>query len=473
MRHKHILDSAAVIFLVTFFFCQLNAGETVMRKGISTNNKTPKEQYLTAARQAANWLESLAKGQPTGLVWPDNPEKVAHKSLTALVPGTSLYSHSPGVILFFLEAYHVTGETHFLHTACRGADFLLTTIPEKTGENTDFGLYTGISGTTFVLEECYRASSKTKYLRGVQKCVELIKTNSKTIGSGKDWTKYTDIISGSAGTGLTLLYLSKHLNRPDLLTLAKQAGHRLIELAIPDKDGLKWKIFPEYEKIMPNFSHGTAGIAYFLATLYQRTHQKKFLDAALAGARFLLSIATQKNDSCLIFHHDNGGENLFYLGWCHGPPGTARLFYRLYEITGDNFWKKWFKKSANAILRSGLPEKQTEGFWNNVGRCCGSAGVAEFMLDVHRATAGQKMTDTSPYLSFARLMTGDILKKATPTANGKGLKWSQAEHRVKPELVQAQTGLMQGAAGIGLWLLKLYAYENGKKETIRFPDTPF
>ena len=42
----------------------------------------------------------------------------------------------------------------------------------------------------------------------------------------------------------------------------------------------------------------------------------------------------------------------------------------------------------------------------------------------------------------------------------KGLRWVQAEHRVRPELLVAQTGYMQGAAGIGMWLLRLDAAEH-------------
>lgn len=68
-------------------------------------------------------------------------------------------------------------------------------------------------------------------------------------------------------------------------------------------------------------------------------------------------------------------------------------------------------------------------------------------------------------------MTRHLLKKAA--SEGKGLKWIQAEHRVRPDFLVAQTGLMQGAAGIGLWLLKLDAFEKGKKEKISSPDSPF
>jgi hypothetical protein len=59
------------------------------------------------------------------------------------------------------------------------------------------------------------------------------------------------------------------------------------------------------------------------------------------------------------------------------------------------------------------------------------------------------------------------------TRDGKGLRWVQAEHRVRPELLVAQTGYMQGAAGIGMWLLRLDAAGRGRGAFVRFPDTPW
>ncbi len=259
--------------------------------------------------------------------------------------------------------------------------------------------------------------------------------------------------------------MAEELKDPTLYDLAAAAGKRLLELGIPTKNGLKWRVNPYFSRLMPNFSHGTAGVAYFLATLYKDTKKKEFLDGALAGASYLLSVAKKNGDTCMIFHNEPGGEDLYYLGWCHGPVGTARLFYRLYQVTGDKTWMEWVNKSAHGVMTSGIPEKQTPGFWNNVGRCCGSVGVAEFFLDLYRITNHQK------YIAFSKKMTRHLLKKAAP--QGKGLKWIQAEHRVRPDLLVAQTGLMQGAAGIGLWLLKLDAFEKGKKERIFFPDSPF
>jgi lantibiotic modifying enzyme len=216
---------------------------------------------------------------------------------------------------------------------------------------------------------------------------------------------------------------------------------------------------------MPNFSHGTAGIAYFLTCLAGETKQPSFLDAARAGAKYLQSLAKTDGDVCLICHHQPAGENLFYLGWCHGPVGTARIFYRLHQVTGEREWMDWVRKSARGVMQSGIPEKRTPGFWNNVSQCCGSAGVVDFLLDLHRVTSERQ------YLAFSKHMADDLLRRAT--RDDKGIRWIQAEHRVKPDLLVAQTGYMQGAAGIGLCLLHLDAWERGKIDRIKLPDNPF
>jgi hypothetical protein len=44
---------------------------------------------------------------------------------------------------------------------------------------------------------------------------------------------------------------------------------------------------------------------------------------------------------------------------------------------------------------------------------------------------------------------------------------------VRPELLVAQTGLMQGAAGVGLLFLHLDAFERGRTPSVRVPDSPF
>ena len=60
------------------------------------------------------------------------------------------------------------------------------------------------------------------------------------------------------------------------------------------------------------------------------------------------------------------------------------------------------------------------------------------------------------------------------TPFGVGRKWTQAEHRVQPELLIAQTGHMQGAAGVGKYFLHVDAMEErGEGPRVVLPDDPW
>jgi len=413
-----------------------------------------KRTYLEAAQDAVSWIESSAVQSEFGTTWPSVPgESTANDNW--------LYSGNSGIVLFFLEMFYTTGNAKYLDAAQAGASHLLGTLSAEKSP----GYYSGIAGIGFALFETYKASEEVKYLEGFKKCLQFLKISANEIGQGIEWSQTTDIISGTAGTGLFLIYAYKETGDRALLDLAELAGKRLIELGETAENGMKWAMDPNYPRYMPNFSHGTAGIAYYLASLYMETEQEEFLSAALAGARYLKMSAFTEGGVCLVFHHEPEGEDLFYLGWCHGPVGTSRLFYRLFQITQDNEWMDWVEKGARAILESGIPEQETDGFWNNVGVCCGSAGVADFFLNLYG------LTQKKEYIDFARHLTHDLLARATHTDSG--IKWIQAEHRTRPEFLQAQTGLMQGASGIGLWFLRLDAFEQESVSQISFPDDPF
>ncbi len=415
---------------------------------------TAERPYLEAALKAAKWLEQSAVKTPYGLAWPADP-------LNPKTVNSSLYAGTPGSVLFFLELSSSTGSQDYLRLARAGADDLLAKLPGEKG----LGLYEGMAGIGFTLEEVFKATGDQRYRDGFLNCLKRIREGAVKKGRGVEWGTVTDIISGSAGTGLVLLYASRELKDKAWLELASSAGERLVELGRPEGGGLKWAMDPGFPRLMPNFSHGTAGIAYFLTALGGETKKKEFLEAARAGAKYLLSVAKTEGNACLIFHNEPDGKNLYYLGWCHGPVGTAQLFYRLYKLTGDKAWLDWLQKSAQGIMDSGIPEKETPGFWNNDGICCGLAGVGDFFLNLYR------VTQYTRYLDFCQRVTKKLLAKAT-IEDGR-MKWVQAEHRVRPELLIAQTGLMQGAAGIGLFLLHLDAFEQGTWPNVSLPDSAF
>jgi lantibiotic modifying enzyme len=352
--------------------------------------------YVSAAVQAARWLAGARVRTQGGITWPADPNDTESV-------GTTLYTHSPGVVTFLLELFHSTGDEEFLGDACAGADHLAAGLGAEGPVST--GLYTGLGGIGFVLEETFRASGRPEYRDHAERCFSLIRRNAKSVGSGMAWPvdmgngetrEVTDIVSGTAGAGLTLLYADRVMGDDRGVELAMQAGGRLVELGIAKDSGMMWEMWPSYPREMPNFSHGTAGICYFLAALYRRTGAPEFLAAAADGARYLQSIATVRGDGRLIYHHAPDGEDLYYLSWCHGPVGTSRLFYELARATGDESWMEWVHMGAKGIMDTGIPETRTPGFWNNISQCCGTAAPPAPVSTISRFNAPRVVWNMGP-----------------------------------------------------------------------------
>jgi lantibiotic modifying enzyme len=445
--------SIAVIACVLAGLGGTAAGQTPPSSKASSTDR----RFLSEAQGVARWLRGVALPQGAALAWAGTPGPGAR-------PIVNLYSGSAGVVLFFLELHHATGDPKDLATARAGADWLLAQIESES----QAGLYTGLAGLGFTLTETWKATQDARYRDGANKVVDRLKQLARHTGDAVEWSPVSDIISGTAGIGLWLVSASRDLGRADARDLAAAAGRRLISQQMTADGGAKWAMTPSSPtRLYPNFSHGTAGVAYFLAVLHQATGEPRFLNAALSGARYLVKTAKTDGDVCLVFHHEPeaDGLNLFYLGWCHGPAGTGRLFHQLAATTNDREWRTWLARSANGIRQSGIPERETPGFWNNVGQCCGSASVADFFLSYYQVTR-----DASA-LAFARRVTDQILGRATRDESG--TRWIHAEHRVQPSNVAAQTGWMQGAAGIGAWLLRLDGVDRGRDVFVKFPDSPF
>lgn len=418
---------------------------------------TPERPHLEVARRAERWIARSAIRGASGTAWPwdpDDPESVQ----------LNLYSGTPGVVLFYLELFHATGEERLLDEAVAGADYLAASLPDDD-RVADAGLYTGLAGVAFTLALTSRATRQPSLGATAERALAALRRTANPEGRGVTFNESTDVISGSAGIGLFLLWAEANMEDASALDLAAAAGRRLIELGTPAHGGLKWMIAPAVPRNYPNFSHGTAGVSHFLASLYGATGDGAFLDAARAGAIYLQELATRTaNDGRMIFHSEPGNEQLYYLGWCHGPVGTARTFHRLGQATGDAAYRDYVARLAQAIVDMKVPER-SPGFWNNISQCCGNAGVIEFFLALHDATG------EPGHLKFAERVAADTVQRAT--AEDDGLKWIQAEHRVRPELLIAQTGLMQGAAGVGLAMLHLDGVSQRRRPLVVLPDDPF
>jgi rhamnogalacturonyl hydrolase YesR len=434
--------------------------------------------YLDAAKEAARWIRSTGERTANGLIWrpdPDRPEKTA----TISAPQT-IYSGNAGIVLFLLELYRATGETEYLDDAVAGADEIVATWRDAlTFEfllplpNVNLDFNHGLSGTMFVLEQLYQETVDQRYRATALAIVAEIVTAAKPVDGGVAWMGAESAAIGDGNIVLNLLWAAKTFDDPSLIELAKSAGDVILAKAEPDpRGGWRWKGFP-LESIgapegafMPNFEFGTAGVAYVMARLYEETGDDRFLEAAREGEANIEALATVTNDSALLFFREPDHTDLFYLGYCGGPVGTARLPFLLHTITGEARYLEWAERFARGVMTSGVPEKQTPGLWNVVCQCCGTAGILDFIVSLWIATGKVE------YRDYARRVADQTLSHST-NLDGKGNRWYQAWTRTTPWDVTAETGYMIGAAGVGSAALRLHLAEEGRYSAPLFPDNPF
>jgi Lanthionine synthetase C-like protein len=440
------------------------------------------DEYLPAAERTALWIRSAQVDKPQGVAWlpePDHPEKA-----TTVGPDNTIYSGSAGVVLFFLELARATGNGSYLGDATRGADYLAASwksLPGRAGSSffSDGGLSfdQGLAGTAFSLIEAWKASQKDSYREAALAATRTLVDAGRKTPAGIEWTSSPAVGQGG-GVILYLLHAAKEFHDTTFQKAAASGGDRILELAQPDpRGGVRWQGLPvqnaatvaagiPLNAYFPNFELGTAGVAFVLARLYEETRQQKFLDGARAGARHIQSIATVHEDSALVYYREPDHKDLYYLGYCHGPAGTARLFYQLHKVTGEPEYLEWTEKLARGIVRAGVPEKLTPGYWNVACQCCGSAAVTELFLSLWLATG------KTQYRDFARRVADQLISREDDL-DGKGYRWYQAWTRVKPWEVNAETGYKIGASGIGAALIHTHLAVHDRYGAILFPDNPF
>jgi len=266
------------------------------------------------------------------------------------------------------------------------------------------------------------------------------------------------MLGGNAGIALAALAMGD----TDLAVLAVEPYLRRAE---PTPHGVTWQHRRGVESRLHHISHGALGIVCSLAAVGQATGRADLLAAALAGAAEVVSRDEAGPDGFLVPHSDpqyRPGVNPRYsYGWCHGPSGDAQVFRLLAAVTGDPAWPALVDRCWHTVTHSGLPSRLRPGFWDNSGRCCGTAGVLALAVDQY--------AEGHADLSFAGVLVDDL--RARATVDAAGARWSNHEHRVTPSDLPPQPGWAMGNAGIARELLR-YARTASGEGTGYFIDWP-
>ena len=271
--------------------------------------------------------------------------------------------------------------------------------------------------------------------------------------------RVNDLTLGTAGVLLGALWGRRH-DVDGAHALAEHAAAVLLAEGEQLPTGLSWEmVSPRFRTEpggaqMPNLSHGQAGVATALALAGSELHRPDLVAAAAGGTEHLVSLADVDEHGFVVPRYlprDFNDQDEITHTWCHGGAGTSLLFVALEHagvgaVAGEPPGS-WHRRCLHSVRTSGLPARLHPGFWDNDGRCCGTAGVGEVFLDAWRR--GGDARD----LEFARHLADTLVDRALH--EGPHAYWRFVEHHAEDPLLPPGVGWMQGAAGIAAYLFRV------------------
>lgn len=418
--------------------------------GVSTGLAAASVSSEELALAALEWVEAVgvADADGGGVWWSSRPSSDE--------PDPGIYHGGAGIVLALLEAHAHFGDQRWADLALRGTRWLASAVDAE--EYAPYpSLYAGLAGMALALHEAaeYLAddAARAASLRGLARV--------RAMFDGERWGNPFELLTGNAGIALAALRIGD-------TDLAELAATPYLRTAETTEHGVHWEPRRGHPSRLHHISHGTLGVVYALAATGAAVGREDLSDLALAGAADVVARNEAGPDGFLVPHSDPQqvapGLERYAYGWCHGPAGDAQVFRLLAQLTGDPSWPSLVDQCWHTVTTSGLPARRSPGFWDNSGRCCGTAGVL--------ALASDREVESGDGLAFAGVLVADIARRAT--VDSSGARWSNYEHRASPPELEPQPGWAMGNAGLIRELLRHARITAGRDPSyaVQWPDQP-
>ncbi|MER7838651.1 lanthionine synthetase LanC family protein [Streptomyces sp. NPDC096040] len=392
------------------------------------------------------WLaESARETSGGGLAW------TTRRSDDELDP--MFYGGTPGAVLVLLEAWRHFGDDSYADTALRAARGIADAVDGVDHDS----LYFGRTGMALVLRALHEELGDTGAGVAADHALAVVRSHF----DGTRWGELFELMGGNAGIGLGALAAGD----PELAVLAMEPYLRTAEQT---PAGVQWAHRTGVDSRLHHVSHGTLGIVLALARVGGATGRADLLELALAGAADVVARDEAGPEGFLVRHstppYRSAVIEPISYGWCHGPAGDAQAFRTLRDVTADPVWTALADRCWHTVTHSGLPQRLRPGFWDNNGRCCGTAGVL--------ALASDRIAEQQDPYDFAHVLVADLAARAIRDQHG--ARWSNVEHRATPSDLEPRTGWAMGNAGIVRELLRFVRLSRGgdPRYALAWPDQP-
>ncbi len=283
-----------------------------------------------------------------------------------------------GVGLFLCQAIRAGGDPalgDLLATAARWVSDSIAATPRRPP-----GLHSGLSGAAWFLAEAAGCLADPFLLDRASELALAIPASSVD----------PNLTNGTAGIGLGQLHQWAITGDARFLERADLAAQGLLATAQPGPRGVRWPLTkdepPEAANLMSySFTHGIAGITYFLLCAATALGDTRCRDLALEGVETLVGAASFR-DGTATWETDVGAHQ-----WWNGVSGIGTVLIRAYAVTGDERYLHMAELAAETVMRmkwrSGITQRH------------GLAGDAEFLIDLHDLTGQPRFCDLAMELA--------------------------------------------------------------------------
>lgn len=351
---------------------------------------------------------ALSVGAEATWLWHPPPTPVGPQTALATV-GPDRYGGSAGIGDFLVQAARHTGSERHLDVGVRA---LRHTAGRLAAGWRRHGAYTGSAGAALVV---LRVGAEVVGERAVDQARSAL----LDVAPGAPGWESPDLLSGVAGTLLTVLRARDVVDDPALAARATQLRDRLMGLVDERTGG-----WPSPDGIaLTGFSHGAAGVAYVLHHWLATTCDP---DVEVLLARTLAFEDGHFDPDADNWHDlrpwftDGDGAPRFASVWCHGFPGIAL---------------------ARRAIGADLPRRQDVA--GDLDRILGEDGATDPGL-CHGLTGLADLADHLGAASPSRLarLLARLQERGPVTI------WPESRRDT------LRPGLMLGLAGIGDYLLR-------------------
>lgn len=272
------------------------------------------------AGNACNWIG------PSADSW--NPWDIRQCSQSP-----DLYSGTSGIALFLAYLARIEHAPLIRKTA-EGAAAHALAHAHDLPRAVQIGVYSGTLGIAWALTRIGEVLDSPLWVERGLGLLESVDFEAADAGF--------DVMSGYAGAIPVLLQLARRFDRPAWLETAIRCGGELERAATKTPEGWSWRTIglpaQARGRNLTGFSHGTAGIGWALAQLFQATEESRFCHAseqAFQYERTFYSSGTENWPDFRDYLRPSGSPPAYGMAWCHGAPGIALSRLRAWQLDGN------------------------------------------------------------------------------------------------------------------------------------------